>query len=136
MNEDKNILDKVNRHSGMTTPENYFADFAEQMMQKLPEKEEAIITKPVTTWQRIRPFVYLVAMFAGIWCMVKMVDLISTGASLQTEQSTEQIVAEAITDESFIEEYCYEDMNEYSIMESMYEEGIDTEEITNLDTEN
>ena len=63
-------------------------------------------------------------------------DLISTGASLQTEQSTEQIVAEAITDESFIEEYCYEDMNEYSIMESMYEEGIDSEEITNLDTEN
>lgn len=136
MNEDKNILDKVNRRSGMTTPENYFADFAEQMMQKLPEKEEAIITKPVTTWQRIRPFVYLVAMFAGIWCMVKMVDLISTGASLQTDQSAEQIVAEAITDESFFEEYCYEDMNEYSIMESMYEEGIDSEEITNLDTEN
>ena len=136
MNEDKNILDKVNRRSGMTTPENYFADFAEQMMQKLPEKEEAIITKPVTTWQRIRPFVYLVAMFAGIWCMVKMVDLISTGASLQTDQSAEQIVAEAITDESFFEEYCYEDMNEYSIMESMYEEGIDSEEITNLDAEN
>ena len=33
MKEDKKILDKVNRNSGMTVPENYFADFAEKMMQ-------------------------------------------------------------------------------------------------------
>ena len=59
MNEDKNILDKINRKSGMTVPENYFANFAEQMMQSLPEKEEAIITKPLSTWQRYRPYVYL-----------------------------------------------------------------------------
>ena len=57
MNEDKKILDKVNRNSGMTVPENYFADFAEKMMQSLPEKEEPIITKPLTTWQKIRPYV-------------------------------------------------------------------------------
>lgn len=130
MIEDKNILDKVNRNSGMTTPENYFANFAESMMQNLPEKEEhAIITKPVTTWQRVRPFVYLVAMFAGIWCMVKMVNLITSNST--TGLSTEQIVAEAIADDKFFEEYCYEDFNEYSLLETMYEEGFVAEEITN-----
>ena len=136
MKEEKNILDKVNRNSGMTTPENYFANFAESMMQNLPEKkEEAFITKPVTTWQRIRPFVYLVAMFAGIWCMVKMVTLI-TSNSITNGHSTEQIVAEAVADDSFFEEYCYEDFNEYSLLETMYEEGIEAEEIINPDTEN
>lgn len=30
MKEDKNILDKINRKSGMTVPDNYFADFAEK----------------------------------------------------------------------------------------------------------
>lgn len=134
MNEEKNILDKVNRKSGMTVPENYFANFAENMMQQLPKKEEAIITKPVTMWQRVRPFAYLAAMFAGIWCMVKMVDIITT-STIDASSQAEQFVAEAVTDDAFFEEYCYEDFNEYSILESMYEEGIDSEEITNSDTD-
>lgn len=134
MNEEKNILDKVNRKSGMTVPENYFANFAENMMQQLPKKEEAIITKPVTMWQRVRPFAYLAAMFAGIWCMVKMVDIITT-STIDASSQTEQFVAEAVTDDAFFEEYCYEDFNEYSLLESMYEEGIDSEEITTLDSE-
>ena len=71
MKEDKKILDKVNRNSGMTVPENYFADFAEKMMQNLPEKQEPIIAKPPTAWQRVRAYVYLVAMFAGIWCWLR-----------------------------------------------------------------
>lgn len=118
MNEEKNILDKVNRKSGMTVPENYFANFAENMMQQLPKKEEAIITKPVTMWQRVRPFAYLAAMFAGIWCMVKMVDIITT-STIDASSQAEQFVAEAINDDVFFEEYCYEDYNEYSILESM-----------------
>ena len=134
MNEEKNILDKVNRNSGMTVPENYFADFAEKMMQQLPEKKEPVITKPVTMWQRVRPFAYLAAMFAGIWCMVKMVNIITT-STIDASSQTEQFVAEAVTDDAFFEEYCYEDYNEYSILESMYEEGIDSEEITNSDTD-
>ena len=133
MKDDKNILDKVDRKSGMTTPDNYFADFAEKMIQSLPEKKEPIITQPVTTWQRIRPFVYLVAMFAGVWCMVKMVNLITSNPASGLSQSTEQIVAEAIQDESFIEEYCYEDFSEYTILETMYEEGYDADEITGAD---
>ena len=134
MKEEKNILDKVNRNSGMTVPENYFADFAEKMMQQLPEKKEPVITKPVSVWQKVRPFAYLAAMFAGIWCMVKMVDLITT-STIDTSSQAEQFVAEAINDDVFFEEYCYEDFNEYSLLESMYEEGIDSEEITTLDSE-
>lgn len=131
MNEDKKILDKVNRNSGMTVPENYFADFAEKMMQSLPEKEEPIITKPLTTWHKIRPYVYLAAMFAGIWCMVKMVDLMGSntiGTPSQAAQS-EQILAQAIEDEMFIDDYCYEDVDEYSLLESMYEDGYEIDNI-------
>ena len=131
MNEDKKILDKVNRNSGMTVPENYFADFAEKMMQSLPEKEEPIITKPLTTWQKIRPYVYLAAMFAGIWCMVKMVDLMGSntiGTPSQAAQS-EQILAQAIEDDMFIDDSCYEDVDEYSLLESMYEDGYEIDNI-------
>lgn len=131
MSDKKDILDKVDRKSGMTVPENYFADFAEKMMQSLPEKEETIITKPLTRWQKVRPYMYLAAMFAGIWCMVKMVDIMGSntiGTPAQIAQS-EQILAQAIEDEMFIEDYCYEDVDEYSLLESMYEDGYEFDNI-------
>lgn len=125
MKEDKNILDKINRKSGMTVPDNYFADFAEKMMQNLPEKQEPIIAKPPTAWQRVRAYVYLVAMFAGIWCMVKMIDLMgsNTPGTPSEAANSAQILAQAIEDESFISDYCYEEIDEYSLLESMYEDG-------------
>lgn len=125
MKEDKNILDKINRKSGMTVPDNYFADFAEKMMQNLPEKQEPIIAKPPTAWQRVRAYVYLAAMFAGIWCMVKMVDLMgsNTPGTPSEAANSAQILAQAIEDESFISDYCYEEIDEYSLLESMYEDG-------------
>ncbi len=131
MKEDKTILDKINRKSGMTVPDNYFADFAEKMMQNLPEKQEPIIAKPPTTWQKVRAYVYLVAMFAGIWCMVKMVDLMGSGTpgTPASIAESEQILAQAFEDETFIDEYCYEGINEYSELESMYEEGVLAEEL-------
>lgn len=133
MKEEKNILDKINRKSGMTVPDNYFADFAEKMTQQLPEKETPVI-KPPTPWQRVRPFVYLVAMFAGVWCMVKMVNLITSSST--GIDTSEEIIAEAINDDAFFEEYCYEDLNEYSLLETMYDDGMATEDITLPDTEN
>lgn len=128
MKEDKNILDKINRNSGMTVPDNYFADFAEKMMQNLPEKQEPIITKPTTTWQRVRAYVYLAAMFAGIWCMVKMVNIMSPNTPVASAPTyDEQIIAQAIEDEAFIDEYCYDEDDEYSLLESLYEDGFDAE---------
>ena len=124
MKEDKNILDKINRNSGMTVPENYFADFAEKMMQNLPEKQEPIISEPLTTWQRVRTYVYLAAMFAGIWCMVKMVNLMAPNTPVAPAYNQE-IIAQAIEDEEFIDEYCYDEEDEYSLLESLYEDGYD-----------
>lgn len=38
MKPDNDILKQVDRRSGMTVPDDYFANFARQMMQQLPEK--------------------------------------------------------------------------------------------------
>lgn len=131
MNEDKNILNKINRKSGMTVPDNYFTDFAEKMMQNLPKKEESIIATPPTAWQRYRPYIYLAAMFAGIWCMIKMVNLMgsSTPGSPTSFDQSEQIFAQAIEDETLFNDYYYDEIDEYSILESIYEDGIDTESL-------
>ena len=63
--------------------------------------------------------------------MVKMVDLMGSntiGTPSQAAQS-EQILAQAIEDEMFIDDYCYEDVDEYSLLESMYEDGYEIDNI-------
>ena len=64
MKEDKSdILSKIGRKSGFKVPENYFEDFASKMEQVIPQHQVIPEVKP-TLWNRLRPYVYLAAMFA------------------------------------------------------------------------
>ena len=65
------LLDEIGRKHGMKVPEGYFADFTEKMVERLPEREIPLPEQP-TLWLRIRPWVYMAAMFAGVWLMMKM----------------------------------------------------------------
>lgn len=103
----KDILTKVDRNDGMTVPDGYFDDFAAKMMASLPEKEwESPASKvmPRSFWQKVRPYVYLAAMFMGVWCMMKMFDLMrSDSYGLQIENNP--VMTAAIGNDHFINDY-------------------------------
>lgn len=65
------LLDEIGRKHGMKVPGNYFADFTEKMTESLPEREFPELVQP-SLWLRVRPWIYMAAMFAGIWLMMKM----------------------------------------------------------------
>ena len=67
------ILSKIGKDAGFKVPDGYFDDFAERVAKDLPKPTLTPI-EPVTRWQRIRPFVYMAAMFVGIWLMMKIFD--------------------------------------------------------------
>ena len=48
-------------------PEGYFESLTSQVMNRLPEKESVPVELDVqpTIWQRIRPWLYMAAMFVG-----------------------------------------------------------------------
>ena len=77
------ILTSINRRDGMTVPDGFFESFAERMASELPSRPEAEVTpvasRPKTLWGSIRPYVYMAAMFAGIWCMLKMFTMMNPG---------------------------------------------------------
>ncbi|SFL39220.1 hypothetical protein [Proteiniphilum acetatigenes] len=50
-------------------PENYFAQFNEEIMNRLPEKE-IVAPEPVSLWDRAKPWVYLAAMFVGLYITI------------------------------------------------------------------
>ena len=129
MKEDNTPIEGLPKSSGMTVPEGYFADFAARMSSSLPANDlERQLTdrserKPATIWHRVRPYVYMAAMFAGVWCMLKMFTMLSSAPSSPLDQSP--ILADALGNDMFVNEYIIDDMNQWDIVDDLMEEGID-----------
>ena len=70
MKEDNDILKTIGRSDGMTVPDGYFADFAERMAGQLPQRPELaamnVVAPPASLWGKLRPYVSMAAMFAGV----------------------------------------------------------------------
>ncbi len=134
MKEEKDLLTKIDRRDGMTVPEGYFADFAARMADSLPtipfeqegEATVKLVRAPRTLWQRVRPYVYMAAMFAGVWCMLKMfTNLTSTGSDQYLQPSA--TLAEALSNDTFFDEFVIDDVNQYDLMDEMMDNGVDVQ---------
>ena len=69
------LLSKCGRENPFKVPEGYFDQFTDDLMAKLPERtfdEEA--PRKVTLWDKVKPVVYLAAMFAGIAAMFAVAE--------------------------------------------------------------
>lgn len=113
----------------MRVPEGYFKSFQERMAASLPVNEAAehpVVTQKErrTWWQQARPYIYMAAMFAGVWCMTKMFSLMRDNSDPYSIENNPTLTA-ALTNNDFIDDYVYGAMSEYDIMNQLYEEGID-----------
>ena len=88
--EESKILDKLGKNPGFKVPENYFNDFNAKLLESLPEVKITEEVKP-TMWVRVRPFIYMAAMFAGVWLMMNIFSIGKSSAS--SEQRAAQISA-------------------------------------------
>lgn len=128
MSKDKDILGKVNRREGMTVPEGYFDDFTAKMISSLPEKQKAAeISERQRLWFRVRPYAYMAAMFAGIFCMMKMFDMMrSPSADLNIDNYP---AVTAAIDNGVLDNDIINSVDDNEIIESLYETGLSPEEI-------
>lgn len=126
--ETNDILSKINHQSGMTVPDGYFADFNRRMAAELPpidfEKGEQTVVVRRNWWQRTRPYIYMAAMFAGVWCMMKMFDMMrpSTGLTLESHPA----VTAALSNDEFFNYYVVPTIDDETIYDELYIEGFDT----------
>ena len=119
---------KLPRKDGMTVPDGYFADFASRMAASLPERPEiegrdgGSEPSSRTVWQRIRPYVYMAAMFGGVWLMLKLFTMLT--ATTPVPFDSNPIVAEALSNDTFVNEYIISDLNQWDLYDDLIEEGI------------
>ena len=119
-NEDSKILEKLGKDPGFKVPENYFNDFNAKLMESLPEVKITEEVNP-TLWVRVRPFIYMAAMFAGVWLMM---NIFTIGKSSATgEQKAARISQGVINNDKNAEELInYGGVSDYDIM--TYEDSV------------
>ena len=98
MGKEDNILRKAGTSNPFRVPDHYFEDFTQELMSKLPEKESMPLMPEPTLWQRVKPWIYMTAMFCGIMLSVR----IFVGEPQKDEfPAISQIEAENLTDEDW-----------------------------------
>ena len=72
MGKEDNIFKKAGTDNPFSVPDHYFEDFSRNLMAKLPEKEPLPLPEEPTLWQRVKPWIYMAAMFCGIMLSVRV----------------------------------------------------------------
>lgn len=117
--EDSKILNKIGKEPVFTVPENYFANFNAKLAESLPEVKITEEEKP-TLWVRLRPFVYMAAMFAGIWVMMNIFT-IGQKSSADMQQKSAQIPAGLLVPQNTDD---FMDYGGYSEYDFLYEDSV------------
>ncbi len=118
--EDSTLLKKYGKNPGFKVPDNYFEDFNKRMSDMLPDVEITPVDIKPTMWQRVKPLVYLAAMFAGVWCMMSVFSHFNGSSSM----SSVRAVAEKLTeDKSNLEDFIMSGaVSDYDILN--YEDSV------------
>lgn len=110
MRQEDNIKDKVGKRTPYKVPEGYFDSFRSNLMNSLPEYPEKPKVVKLSRWQRIKPYVYLAAMFAGIWCMMQIFHHVSTAEQNKEERMLAFAETELYYDDMYLDSYSGEDL--------------------------
>ena len=125
---DRNPLSETDRRTGMTVPDGYFDNFNLRMAEMLPEQSwEASQVMDRTFWQRVRPFVYLAAMFAGIWLMMNMSTFFAPGLGDGMQLSAPESLAQLLSNipENIVDDYTVSNLNTADLLDDLYSSGFD-----------
>ena len=95
METKKQALADISKEVPFKVPENYFLQLNESIMAKLPEKEAPVIRK-VTMWEKTKPWVYLAAMFLGLFFIIKVLT-----TNTQTNSSEKNTASTSISQQDY-----------------------------------
>lgn len=113
MKEEDNILKKVGKENVFRVPDGYFENLTSEVMSRLPEKEPpAFIKKEPTKWERIKPWLYMTAMFVGAALIIRVASADRTPATDQIamdDTETTEVVSDeyisSVLDNSMLDDY-------------------------------
>lgn len=129
MKTNQNNIDTLKEQNPFRVPEGYFEGLTERIMAQLPE-QEPIEEEPevVSLFDRIRPILYLAAMFVGLGLFFKVIapeeESITESKFLLVKADAE---AKTLVDREYNEDEAYMEFLEEQYLDEMLLEGIDND---------
>ena len=131
MNKKENTLDRLKGKQPFRVPDGYMEGLTNRIMESLPEPP-VMEAESVSLVERIRPWLYLAAVFAGMGLFFKAIigvdsareDMLSDTLLVRSEvpsASLEAIESEAAQEEADYLEYIEERYANYLLRESLAE---------------
>ena len=92
MKQEEQLINKYGKDSGMKVPEGYFVEIEANILKNLPPYQKIDRHVELSRWQRVKPYVYLAAMFCGIWLMMKVFHTATQPISMSLDNPPEALV--------------------------------------------
>ncbi len=115
MREEDIIRKKFGKKEPFTVPENYFADFADRLMNELPEKNAPVVNKPAAKVRHLRYWLATAAVLCsvavtGAWVYLRQasasktpVASVSVEHDLNVAPETESVYMEDMLDYALVD---------------------------------
>ncbi len=72
--KEEELFQKIGKENPFSIPDGYFENLTSDVMEHLPEKEMPKDPKTVTMKDKIRPYLYLAAIFVGAALIIKVLN--------------------------------------------------------------
>lgn len=118
MHQEEILKEKYGTRTGFRVPEGYFEELNAKILADLPPHKEAPKAVRLSMWQKVKPYVYLAAMFAGIWMMMMVFHTVSTPDKLTLDNPPAAIV-QALESNSFDEMTLYSAGSDFELEEEV-----------------
>lgn len=121
-----NKLEEIDRkRNPFKVPDNYFARLNEEIMNHLPEKE-IVPPQTVSLWEKVKPWVYMAAMFVGLYITIQFLTRQADNGNVASRQSVVQNQESywstvQVTEEEFYQ-YLEEQLVEEGYFDYMYDQ--------------
>lgn len=125
MKEEDKLMKKYGTKNPFTVPDNYFDNLTNEIMEKLPEKKEIPMEeKETSTWIKIRPWLYMAAMFIAILLPIRY--MINSTSSDQTAITATNNEYEHLSDEYIDAIMDHSMMDDYTLYQYLTDADTDT----------
>lgn len=130
METKKQTLEDIGNKVPFKVPENYFSQLNESIMANLPEKETPVI-KPITLWDKSKTWLYMAAMFFGLFFTIKVLTTSTRPISSENNTASTSFSEQRYWNDVEISEEEFFDYIETQFVDENYYDLVNNEDYSN-----
>lgn len=119
-----NNLKNIPKENPFSVPNGYFEGLTAHIMEQIPKEEQQTVEIKVTMWDKVRPILYLAAMFAGLGFFFKAIAFFDNSDRLPNQTDTLLVNSNVPSDITMEKEYESEENEYLQYLEDQYTEAL------------